>query len=587
MFNSRGMFDALGMPETMALTRLAISRSRTAAIVLLGIIVIGCSIVLAIHQTLAPTTEAEDLARYSAVIIAWTFLPAGIASLVLFDFSSGNSVNLPESNCSHFVLRMPIRSWKIAVVPLLLKTAWISMVWCLGSGLVRHFVGATPPIVIPCFAFSAVAMWLMAIAWRPFKFAWTRFIWIALAAVVSYAFLLLYFAAPTMPAVGWRPLAIWSSAAFAVINWGVAMVAAVMSIEKARTSAEGITSTGMFERGIFHRTAALSNSTQQAITTERQIEVPVRTFASPVAAIAWFELTSTRDYWLRTLLVGTLPLVLILTLATPFHAAWVAMALISFAVLAGISVSVAGESPSAKLPPILVRSPVSDAAIAWTRAAVSMSMAACMFAFILLAFAGWAIWPSNREIWIQWSQEIARQLDAPAQAINIGLAISLMIVIGFTTVAASFAGGLSWAGSTGRDWVAIPLAFACGIGFLVPIGIISLWLAHQSDWESARASLVALSRFIRPAIIALLVTKLIVATGISIKLRKLDLARPRSICTVWIGWVIVSIGIGGPLAFINPFAIIESWHWVSMTACLIPLGGILMLPLSAYWNRHR
>ncbi len=389
------------MSETIALTRLAISRSRNIMVGLIGVAVIGISIGASFEFTFHDPSRTD--LPWLSVFIFWSSMPAGFATFVLFDFGSGHGINLTESNVDRWILGSPIRSWKIAIVPLVLKTAWISVFWLIVVMFLRYADVEAIPKLIPCIALSSVVIWAMAIAWRPMHWGWLRFILLFLAEVSTIAVFIVFLNADNLQFPPWEPasirsLALWSSQAYLIINFAIAIFASVRAVEIARTSPDGIvpSHTRNSNRGI-------------ASGWERWIDRR-RNFASPIRALAWYEFATARNLVLRQLAWLVIPSILLLGLAFPFNGVTITLALVAFASWATVAGHTAGLTENqgeSRLSTMLTRMPLSNAQIAWTRLAVSLAIMATVYSCIVLVFAGWSLWPPNREVWMDWAAGLA------------------------------------------------------------------------------------------------------------------------------------------------------------------------------------
>lgn len=112
------------MHELTALSRLALLQHRWVLIVLL--VAAACGPVIAAALFVARGTPLEDsLVAFAALAL----MPGMLAGAILFGFTHGNDLLGVESGCIHWLLRAPVQSWKIAIVPVVLKTLWISAFW--------------------------------------------------------------------------------------------------------------------------------------------------------------------------------------------------------------------------------------------------------------------------------------------------------------------------------------------------------------------------------------------------------------------------------------------------------------------------
>ncbi|TWU55709.1 hypothetical protein [Rubripirellula reticaptiva] len=566
------------MSEILALTRLAVSRSRKPAIFLIAVVVIGTAIGMVLEWTMRERGASRPDLPWLGTLMVWSFLPAGFASFVLFDFSSGNSIGSAESNCDRWILRSPIRSWKIAIVPLALKTAWIGALWLIFSTFLRYATSEPIPRVIPCIAFSSIAIWGMAIAWRPMQWAWLRLATLPVVAVITLSVFVLFMNQRNIHIPFFRWAAFWFSHLFLVANYAVATYGSVRAIERARTAPDGLV-------------PSLANSSRIGLAPQWMQSVDRhREFATPLKALAWYEFASTREWMLRMLTWVVVPSILLLTLVFPLHPVTLTMAVIGFASLAAVSGNGANmmeKSNSSLLAPFLVRSPFTDAQIVWTRLAVSMGIMVLVYSGILIVFAGWSLWPSNRESWMQWAVTQAAWLGVPDHSFAIGVQLSILIIVSVTTVIFGWTIGMYWTAAAGRDWIAIAVVAGVSIFVLGLVGWFAMWFTRQTDWESAMASLREICLWTTPVIVTLLIAKAVLAVSVAAALLKSRLAGLGAIAIVSTAWLIPVAIIAAILAKCEPFAPIEIWHCVAFAVLAIPLGGVLGLPIAMSFNRHR
>ncbi|MGB7324360.1 MAG: hypothetical protein WBD31_05775 [Rubripirellula sp.] len=566
------------MSEVLALTRLAVSRSRKPALFLIAVVVIGTTIGMVLESTMRTRGASRPDLPWLGTLMVWSFLPAGFASFVLFDFSSGNSIGLIESNCDRWILRSPIRSWKIAIVPLALKTAWIGALWLIFSTFLRYATSEPIPRAIPWIVFSSIAIWGMAIAWRPMQWAWLRLAALPIAAVTTLSVFILFFNLDNIHIPFIRSAAFWFSHLFLVANYAVATYASVRAIERARTAPDGLVPS-------LARSSRISFTPQWMQSADRY-----REFTTPIKALAWYEFASTREWMLRMLTWVAVPSILLLTMVFPLHPVTLTMAVIGFASLAGVSGSGANmmqQSNSSLLAPFLVRSPYTDAQIVWTRLAVSMGIMLFIYSGILFVFAGWALWPSNRESWMQWATTQAAWLGAADHSFAIGVQLSILNIAVATTIIFGWTIGMYWTAAAGRDWIAIAVVAAVSIVALSLVGWFAMWFTRQTDWESAMASLRKICFWATPVIVTLLVAKAILTASVTAALLRSQLAGPRAVAVISTAWLIPVAIVATVLAKCEPFAPVEVWHCVAFAVLAIPLAGVLGLPIAMSFNRHR
>ena len=126
---------------------------------------------------MARVVPAADGGRAAIAGVFLALLPAGIASLMLFDYGQTKNMNGAESGCDDWLLRMPIASWKIAFAPIVLKTLWIVGIWCVFALTATYFgfdEESLPSFFPAVVFFSGAMVWVLFLAWRPFRSGWWR-----------------------------------------------------------------------------------------------------------------------------------------------------------------------------------------------------------------------------------------------------------------------------------------------------------------------------------------------------------------------------------------------------------------------------
>ncbi len=565
------------MHELTALTRLALNQHRWILSILVATVV-GGQLITAMMFLADATHVDRSLAVVPSLIVLW---PAGFAAFILFDFARGGDLVSPASGCSHWLLRMPIPSWKIAIVPVLLKTAWISMVWLLGalvcalaSTISNHEVQL--PLVAPCLALSAAAIWLLVIAWMPLHAGWQRLVLLAVFFISLYFSFGLIFVGPHIDRVAWRPLVTLAGSVLAVVLYGASVLSAVRVAGIARTSPLGLV-------------REMSGS-ESLIRDSHQLTA-ARMFASPLRALVWHEFAKTKHWVIRSILFGVLPAVLIFGLFVPLHATTVIGVLILFAYIAGFSVCGNAESrdslTGATLPTYLLASPLSTVQIAWTRLVIPLAVVLGIFSCVLLVFLLWSLWPSNRQTWFTWAAAQAASLDGSHSPFLTGIRLSLASVLAAGTFLIGRIVAYWWIGMSGRPWFTVLMTIVGVAAFLIPLSYFLGWFRTQSQWTEVQAALRTFLSWLPYLVVGLLALKAVAAASLTVALRRAQLASSRSIGSVFIIWLVIMLVVGSALAMLIPHRQVTFLWCVAATSLAIPLARVLAMPLTLDWNRHR
>ena len=162
-----------------------------------------------------------------------------------------------------------------------------------------------------------------------------------------------------------------------------------------------------------------------------------------------------------------------------------------------------------------------------------------------------------------------------------------LIVLGVVAAVPSRSLGFAWPTMTGRSRLALAALILPILIVLAAGGVMIAWFLKQTDWESATANAWYWARWVPAILVMLLVIKLmatVVAATLSIRN---DLIHIRT--TVWIVacWLLVTGGVALTAHALIPDDRVQfAWTWM-MTAILLPLGRILVLPYAVYLNRYR
>ncbi|HBJ33496.1 MAG TPA: hypothetical protein DDZ51_01805 [Planctomycetaceae bacterium] len=371
------------MHELIALTRLSLLQFRWVYFTFIAA-VISSPLIALVYPTISSTSYVDSLlAIWISLAVA-----AGFAGVTLFDFTQRGDLISPQSGCNHWLLRMPVASWKIALTPVVLKTVWFAMMWGVIATIITINNVESVPIFGPTLCFSGGAIGLMATSWMPFRRGWHRLIVVPIILITAYLLLCLIAVAPhTHPL--WRTVINVSGPILSVVFYASAVAAAFWVTQVARTSTLGLTS---------ERQWAINDATDSGL---------VQTYRDPGHALAWHEFYRSRNWVLRAMAIGVLPAIVFFGAIFPVNEATVVMAFIVFAYVAAFAVGGTGDmlaaSTTTAFQTYLLVSPLSTVRLAWTRFAVRVSLAAAVYSAIFVAFGCAMLWSTNRNVWSQWA----------------------------------------------------------------------------------------------------------------------------------------------------------------------------------------
>lgn len=578
------------MSESFALVKLSMLQHRRLLLVLMSALAVG----LAIAATLFVTSglvqwPGVDLAAAGVFCSFFVLLPTAFAGALAFDFSHGSDMDSIESGCSHWLLRAPLASWKIALVPAVLKTIWLTAIWLILGLVLRLGSSVSIPILAPCFMFSAGVIAISVTAWVPLKKSWHRVGALMLLLVMVYALASLIFGAPYVESEKWRVPLGWLGLLASMAGYVGAIVALISACARARIHAYGV----------------IPECADIGISREAQHAESVdiaRSFCSPQRALLWHEFAKRRTSFVGVMFWGAMPVVLVYGLFVSVSPVSLFLLFLTFAYVAGFSVVVKrprfdGGGAVSTLPIYVQASPLTSARLAWTSLVVSAAMVGVMFSGVLIVYLLWSLWPSNRHEWLQWSAQQAvsigedwklrgvmnARLDAIGTGTRLTLASTFAAALFFVSRIAAF----QWIPMTGRSWFEMVVVLVLSALTLLPVAYLLYWFVQQQDWEHVRHAVHAMLLWFPSLAIVCIALKLFAAMLCSYTLWRERLVTLANIVLVHLLWWSLVISAASFMAVLLPY---PQATWVAcagVTIMVVPLTRVLAMPISLDWNRHR
>ncbi len=553
------------MSETIALARLALQRQRTSLLIIAALVAIGVSSAFILA---APGSRTAD--EFAIIALLLTMLPAGLLSIGLFSFSSDRDFLLGESGFLHWLLRMPIAAWKLALVPITLKTIWISSLWIIFALTAGSTTTAQLHLMLPAVICSSVGIWLMVLIWRPFTNGWWRLGAFLVCSLVLY---LLIFGMLTEMESNGPVISSWLKSLCTVGIYGMFALGVWMSVRAvhlARSNGFGL----IPEMG-WAKASKLENAR----------ECRVRQHRSPKAALIWHDLQKSRETHRYVFLLGVAPALVLLTLFMPFSIVGYVFVMVLFTCFASVaSATVQDHNPQGTivLPPYLGASPLGTATIAWTRIFTTAAILTLTLSLSLIIFAGWSLFPSNRVVWNQWSAEMAEATGVSSAGPGIALATILatfIIVIGRIVA-------FIWPALCGRPWLNFSIIVVATFGYLIPIVAVIAWFLQQTSWESTQQNALYWLAYLPGLVAVWLAAKALLVLFCSIRLHSLRLVAPPVIVCMIGGYLITTFLIAVALHLLIPYPQATLVWCFAAVLVVLPLARMLALPISLHYGRH-
>ena len=572
------------MSESLAFLRLVWSRDYKLALAMAGASILGVLVTLVAAQNLPadslsfmPAASLRDIVVFSTMLL--TIVPTLVASLGLFNFQI-NEENLesPRSCCNHWLLRMPIRNWKIAIIPVVMKTIWIGICWSLMIIPIGALAGhGGVPWLEPWISYSAIAIAFLAVSWRPFRGGWWRVGALVVAAATSIGLIFLAYIRTQPQLQAWHvPGLIAVVAAYAGSVWLL-----LHSLKLARTQSSGIIAA--------YGPAAVEDAATDPVAS-RPMEL-----RSPQRALVWHDLHRARHLTVVSIGLGLIPTLIFITWiglkgATLFIALMIS-AVCSWSALAG-SMYPINQRAGSVLPTYLVASPIASYRIAWTRLCTSLLIQLPFLLITLAAMSVWVLAKNNRAQWMRWAHGFADMAGAEPvhgedDVVWIGIRMSAAIVIGSVVVAFGRVLSLLWVSMNGRDWLAG--VFGCLVGAIILAMVmvpISWFFRYETLDEVKEVAWWWLSMV--PLLIAmLLVIKALFALSAAVMLHRKKLAPTPVVARVLLIWMVIVGSLSVLMHMLIPNTHATMLLTLAATAVAVPLGSVLWMPISVDGDRHR
>ena len=577
------------MDETRALTRFCLEKYRRLLLRISAALLFATTYAIVVGLAFGGQWSWVD--NIAGIALCVSFGSAAICSLVLFDYGTMRDLMAEESGCHPWVLRMPIKSWKIAMVPVVLKTLWIAVVWLLllftvvvlmkiSSGRDFGYIWAWFATGV---AVASASICAAAISWRPFSSGWWRLAAFFCAGVVCYgAFLFPVLVEDLDGSRGgdWirsiKPYLPALSILSAIALYAVSVWSSIRSVSLAKRQSHGIVS----ERaGVWS-----AEPSSQSVRREHPSEI---------AALGWFYLARAKPWMFRSLAI-CIPGIVFWILFVPPHVVAIIVTFGWVLYTGAIGVSTAegnhgGKAPfKTNMPQFIANSPLSTPTIAWTSLGINALMMVGCLSLSLLVFAGWACWPENREIWWHWASSRAAAVEMPNATLSIGARWSIAIVLGVNACLLCRWVSFVWVGYSGRESWTIAFGIGTGVLFLIVFGILIGWfMTNATSWDNVGKSAEYWIQFLPHLLGVWLVMKFLAFMGATICLIKTDLVSDRGIVRAMLMWLALVVGLALTMWLLipNPRATL-TWCLVA-TILTVPLARVLIVPVMLQVNRCR
>ncbi len=484
-------------------------------------------------------------------------LPVG-----LFSMSHGGSMLNAHSGYDTWLLRLPIPSWKLAVIPALLVTAWLTVLWLMIAVPVQLWEEVRLPILSQIMAMSSGAIFVISLIWKPQRWIWLRGIAFLVAVPFSYvaAFGCIGVA---MEAPEFMPLVVIASP----VCYAASLAFAIYSVKLARVSA--------FQQ---------SRSVKSLSVTRSNRTLRSRDFKSLASALAWHDSRRAKlsVLGMTAIIVPVLVFtasILPLNGATAIVGLMFASAMCVLCAVTQVEPTVAGDRSS--LPSYLIASPIASSVIAYSRLRSVSTTFLWLFLLMSMSLLLSLVWESNFATAERWwaNTQAALSVSAPIRIILfthfVTLVASLGLLLRFVSVQ-----------MYGRHRLVISLSIVTALSVAAPLIVGLGWFLKQTNWEEVTQVTTSWLHWSYNLIYVTLALKICVDVFI-ISWAETRLVSRKAKFQFVLGWSMLVIGTAVTAWMIWPAPSFTTTTALMASAIVIPLSPFLLAPVAVDANRHR
>ena len=573
------------MSDIIALARLTTTRSS----LLLKCSMIYFVVVHALTIVFGLSFGAAAINPEKTHMTAWACatcfsIPLYFLSVVMFELSDAKDIESNQTGFSHWLLRTPIAGWKLAAVPLTLKTIWVFLITggVALTGLV--FKVQLHDWLATSFALAALVISICLIVWQPFRWTHTRLCLLALGIVPGYLWFISWMTYATgglqsgaeFRRLALSPLMVSIIAMLLGIGaYAVVFLLSLRSISVARNAVLGRTP----ESKLAWKGRSTLSVDQSVASTSYQH--PPR---SLVGAIIAYELSKFRNFGGAAVIAAWLLLLLLFGLASDVSVEAYVFSFILF-LFPGIFVCEWSRSTVDRgfLTNMLASSPIRSATMAWTSQTFVTSIWLLSLLGAGLVAAKWHAFGQNNQAIVMMDGFAEFHFGAAGAGGGVAIAIALVAVV--MVIRQS-----TWSSAIAAADRKRLLLYSVAAKYFASFLVLSWFIYHFLQFPSWDAWSVWMWEVVQKlplVLVVCLTVKLIVAAVASRTLMRSGLALRSEFITIIVGYIIASAVIGLALFALIPATGLQLWHSLAVAALIVPFSRIAIAPLCLASNRHR
>ncbi|QDV87782.1 hypothetical protein [Planctomycetes bacterium TBK1r] len=571
------------MSEIVALARLLITRSRTALTLAIAyMLVIHISAALFSVGVFSDGDVGGQLAlkRTATMIVVMFSLPLLGITFALFDFSERADVSGGATGYLPWLLRMPVKTWKLAAVPLGLKTLW-TLAICGAIAMTARFFGT--PLerwFMPAIGIATLFVLACVITWHPFRWSYTRAFLIGILFVPAYAWLIVSVSFAFADKRSDLPSDTTSIAAAWIVGlsaYTALTLLALRAVRLARFHVAGRIS----ESAGWLATADPLPSVGADATSEASFLRPAR--VSPIAALVRFEASKFAGTGAKIIVAGWLLIVLFFSLFS--YAGTDSLVFLVVALLfPGIFMNEWKNYGLQQrfLPNTLAVAPIATTTLVWTQQLIATAIWFASLLGVPIVFAIWSFNGASAPLIRAWQRAIGPQFETPDADWKLTLVAA---VIGVLLVLRQTTWNIAAQSTESKRFVYWTIAAKFAVAFFA-----FSWFLYQflrfPDWEAWTLWAWQCIAQLPTLLPWLAIVKGILVVTATTMLYRSGLTRRRTVVGLLVGYLVCTFATAAVVWQWMPSDRVLLWHCLTAAAVLMPYSRIVLAPLCLAHSRH-
>ena len=583
------------MSELVMLTQLVLKQWRWKILLTLTYLIVSCVIALMVSRTGIPMVSTTWVQQNMTLLLCFATLLPLVIGFAMFDM--GIEKHVDERGCAYpgWLLRSPVATWKLAIVPAFLKTAWFVSVFALIGFTSQSFNNPIQRWIGPAISMSCLVLFAHCVVWRPFVFRYSRLamafalvipglLWFGMSFRLAILEDLNSFFGRSFVGHSVGSVAATEPMIFAAIllAYGFGLWYSIRCLRRGRSDVVGRIPEPAFRIGnsisdaestAANDESALPRKLRRPATTSHSkavldyhVALLSRNLGTKFAAAVWATVLLATAFIFPTIEIQGVVLLVVMM--------WMIAAMLTQATYSSVE--------SKGLPIMMMVSPISSAEFAWTRQATSVLIALFTMSGLLLLSAAWSVTGAADAMLTRLTGSVAATFGQETSLSKVGLATTMMVLLLLIHQVSRSVIQLS----VRNQRLEVFLLAAKTVAFFGTLAFFLAKFMQFTDWESWLSWLSSMTGTLRFLILLLAVSTIATASVHTYRLTNRRLASRRSLVLIW-GFATVACIAGGTfMSSAFPVSFFAKIHWLALMIVILPIRPILSAPLVIAESRH-